>query len=630
MFASKTRFEAEDSLTTHKRRACDMCRKRNIRETNIQEPSDAYSSDYVKTLKSRLEMAEIALRQAQSRDSADTWSRGIAALVKPFPLPHPDDSGFIDIADTFRALSLDNATPDPGFQGKSSAAMLVKVAVSARLTVLSHSRVCDPDRTEPKPWTLKPWETPPKDLPYSIFPDGPLRDSLVSLYFSHVNDFIPLLHRPTFEEGIKQQMHIHNRGFGTILILVCALGSFYSSSQDREMMGWGWYNEVELCGHSLRQQPTLYDLQAYCLAAQFLTHASEQRSAWCIVGFGLRLAQDIGAHRRGRATTMTLDAELEKRALWILLLFDTQLSGTFGRAAYLDPLEIDISMPAEWDDYGNIISGTGSQSSLTFFNCLLSLYRILHFTLRGLYTIPLARVQTNPLPDVPKIVAGLSSTLDQWLTSIPEHLLWHPNAPNPNSLFFDQSAALYCFYYYTRILIHRPLMLSVLSQSAIEAARPALEICASAARECIRVSPLFTAAMVLILTQWGNGQNHPVAGSGEDLALLHRSISVLKSQCARWPSSGFLLDVLERLLSLGNSASMASQFEYHGDVMFGVAKDLFAQFELVTATHRMVESGNTGSNASRDAQPREIVLPPVFVGDEEIPRAGARGLGRLI
>lgn len=128
------------------------------RDAHKQTLSDANSSDHVKALKLRLRTAETALRQAQRRDSVGIWSRGITRLVAPFAPPHPDDSESIDIADSLRALSalsLD-APPDPGFQGKSSAAMLIKVAVSTRLSVLGDSPVRTPDRMTPKPWTLKP------------------------------------------------------------------------------------------------------------------------------------------------------------------------------------------------------------------------------------------------------------------------------------------------------------------------------------------------------------------------------------------------------------------------------------------------------------------------------------------
>jgi hypothetical protein len=95
-------------------------------------------------------------------------------------------------------------------------------------------------------------------------------DSLVDLYFANVNFLIPLLHRPTFEDCIRQRLHLPDSTFASTLLLVCALGSLYLpnstvSKEEREALGWKWYNQVDLCGYSLRQQPTLYDLQAYCV-----------------------------------------------------------------------------------------------------------------------------------------------------------------------------------------------------------------------------------------------------------------------------------------------------------------------------------------------------------------------------
>ncbi|KAJ7884104.1 hypothetical protein B0H14DRAFT_2564495 [Mycena olivaceomarginata] len=156
------------------------------------------------------------------------------------------------------------------------------------------------------------------------------------------------------------------------------------------------------------------------LATQFLSCAGNPRSAWSIVGFGLRLAKDIKAHRNGSTSTTTADDELEKRALWqvqihpflsvvlihhsrMLLLFDTQLSVALGRASVMDPLKLDLSLPIAFPD-----ESTDKQSTLAFFNCLINLYRILNFTLRSLYTVRLDQFQTNHSPDIPAIIVGLT------------------------------------------------------------------------------------------------------------------------------------------------------------------------------------------------------------------------------
>ncbi|KAJ7694466.1 fungal-specific transcription factor domain-containing protein [Mycena olivaceomarginata] len=648
-------------------RACDVCRKKKrdgdtrcnycvkhkfvctyvepatTRSMRPNDPNDltySYEPGYIETLKRRLDIAELALQEAElhAPDQADPFTRGIRALANPFLPPHPDDSAFNDIADSFRALSLNS----PGFQGKSSPAMLVTIAVGIKpFQQPAESRVYSQTPPAPKPWTLESWDKRPRDSPHFTFPADHLMQSLLSLYFSNVNPFVPLLNRSIFEEAVLQGLHFRDLSFGTVLLLVCALGSLYltpSSKENRERMAWNWYDQVELCGHSLGHQPTLYDLQAYCLATQFLSCAGNLRSAWNIVGFGVRLAQEIGAHRKGGSVT-TATAELEKRALWILLFFDTQLSGALGRSSSLEPLDIDISLPLEFDDE---VESNDNPSTLAFFNCLLNLYRIVNFTLRSLYTLSLDRIQMDPSPDVPSIAAKLDWALDQWLASVPGHLRWTPNLLDA-PLFCDQSAALYCFYYYTRILIHRPLIPGVLSASALPpSAMLALGICASAARACVAVAstqldrrpddplslsqtPVFTAAMLLVLNRWSG------AGEVEDLQLVRKAIEVLGSQQARWPSSGFLMDILERVMCLDESEVSSTPWNNLMCDLDGFVSATIAYPSVEPGISHQFTSGHREpitSHPSQAASP-EITLPPAFAGDEEIPARRVR-IPRLI
>jgi hypothetical protein len=52
------------------------------------------------------------------------------------------------------------------------------------------------------------------------------------------------------------------------------------------------------------------------LATQFLSCAGIPVPRGIFIGFGLRLAQEIRAHRKGSTSTTTVDDELGKRALW--------------------------------------------------------------------------------------------------------------------------------------------------------------------------------------------------------------------------------------------------------------------------------------------------------------------------
>ncbi|KAJ6528104.1 fungal-specific transcription factor domain-containing protein [Mycena capillaripes] len=550
-----------------------------VHTSNREKSSDSCAGADVEDLKRRLQSAEASLQEIQSRQLAQPplYVTVIRSMAKPLSPPHPDDSEFIDISHCFRALSLDDTSPDNGFQGKSSAAMLVKAAVTMKAGGENmESQMYFKSQTNTKPW-LKPL-IPSHN---SFFSDGPPMRFLVSLYFSNVNPFIPVLHRPTFEECINRGLHKHNSSFESILFLVCALGSLYLSvpavsSKDRLRLGWEWYNQVELCGQSLRQAPTLYDIQAYCLVVQFLICTSNPRFAWSIAGFGLTLAQDLGSHRhKPRAPTVTLEEDLEKRAFWILSFLDTQLSAALGRSGVLDQVEIDVTLPSECDDehwqlWGLGLQPRGRPSTMAFFNCLVDLYRILHFVLRVFYTIHSNNARMQRIPDLAHFAMELDSALDQWLKTIPQHLIWSPD--RPDGIFFDQSAALYCLHYYTQILIHRPFIPGV--SSMMQSNARASEICTEAARACIGVanihrrrrphnpllfsqSPVFTSAMVLILNKWGGTTE--LTKATDDSALIHESIDILKAQLERWPSSEFFIHVLERLVSLNEN--LTQQFD---------------------------------------------------------------------
>jgi hypothetical protein len=106
---------------------------------------------------------------------------------------------------------------------------------------------------------------------------------LLELYFTHQNIYLPLLHRPTFERGVLEGLHLrfvvifiskkvsyarefligvdgvraglsHNiclcrdDGFAATVLVVCAIGSRWS--MDPRMTGaglscgWEWFNQV--------------------------------------------------------------------------------------------------------------------------------------------------------------------------------------------------------------------------------------------------------------------------------------------------------------------------------------------------------------------------------------------------
>ncbi|KAJ6472353.1 fungal-specific transcription factor domain-containing protein, partial [Mycena vitilis] len=428
------------------------------------------------------------------------------------------------------------------------------------------------------------------------FPPPPRLAALIDLYFAHVNAFLPLLHRPTFDAALRTGEHHAGGGFAKVLLLVCAVGARYTiwrdagmatgmgTDEENERAGWEWFTQVQLAGHLVRTHPALCDLQAYCLAAMFLDCTSSPRTCWTLVGFGMRLSQDVGAHRsRGNARVASFEQELEKRAAWVLFLFDAQISTALGRCISLQSHDFDREMPlvvddAYWDASPASATPTappllfkqppGVPSTVAYFNCMLQLNRILSFSCKTLYSTNRSKTLFGLGDDrwEEQIVVELDSALNTWFESVPEHLRWDPDNLIKDDTFFDQAAVLHCTYYHTRIIIHRPFIPAMrravfptvclnlhLRAHGLEPSHlPSLAICNTAARACSHVAqvqqqrrpnnplwfsqtPIFTSGIVLLLNIWGDAN---VNGMGvgrlsaveKDLADVHRCMAVLAAQ----------------------------------------------------------------------------------------------------
>jgi hypothetical protein len=103
------------------------------------------------------------------------------------------------------------------------------------------------------------------------YPDPDLMQQLIELYFQEMNIYSPVLHRPTFEEDVRNGLHLRDSGFGAVLLLVCALGARYTDDPRvfldpaaPQSAGWDWYNQIEIIRKSPLAPPRLYDVQQYC------------------------------------------------------------------------------------------------------------------------------------------------------------------------------------------------------------------------------------------------------------------------------------------------------------------------------------------------------------------------------
>ncbi|KIM80404.1 hypothetical protein PILCRDRAFT_789690 [Piloderma croceum F 1598] len=499
-----------------------------------------------------------------------------------------EDFAKISIRDDPKSLQQQD-TMNYRFFGKSSGVVLVQTAIDLKnefsglpLTHQPQKHIIGSKR--PEFWNVRPWELTDATPEFSNFefPDDDLIPELVDFYFTNMNLLVPLLHRPTFDKGIADGYHRHNSGFGATVLLVCAIGSRYSTDprvfipegNSDHTAGWKWFDQIQASRKPRLAPPSLYDLQKCCLAVLFLQGSSAPQACWTMVGVGIRMAQDVGAHRRQMYTSMTAGDELWKRAFWCLVTLDRHMSQALGRPCAIQDEDFDLEFPLDCDDeYWEdpdpekaFKQPPGKPSKVSFFVSYVKLNQILGFALRTIYSINKSKVLLGFVGQQweQHIVAELDSALNRWIDAVPDHLRWDPSREDIQ--FFNQSAYLHASYYHLQILIHRPFIPSPRKPSPLSF--PSLAICTNAARSCSHVvdiqrrrtgvplphlqTAVFTAGIVLLLNIWGGKRSGIPTDPCKEMEDVHKCMQVLKTGEKRWHSNGRIWDVLCELASVGD------------------------------------------------------------------------------
>ncbi|KAF8992795.1 fungal-specific transcription factor domain-containing protein [Cyathus striatus] len=587
-------------------RACDNCRRRKIRCDEPVPPHRKCPSCVAHNMKCTYQ----AEPKKRGRPNGTRTNGSIAGRVDQEVAPSEDKlpkNAVIDVLRKAAALTIssqddpftdENLTEKPEspsntvksednrMWGKSSGMMFMKTAMSFKKK--------DPEGAQIKRrimqnrrqifWEKLPWyKEPISPVVNYTFPPPDLTRKTIDAYFDHVNLFYPLLHRPTFERDVANELHLRDKGFGSVLLLVCAVGSRYMEKIDERAMvdgvhsplsaGWKWYNQVQVVKSSIANSPTLYDLQVYCLAVHFLTGCCAPHTVWLLAGFGIRLAQDVEGHRgRVPLEKLTKEDELWKRAFWILIAMDRMISMGIGRPCAIFDDHFDLAMPIECDDEywehpdpkQRFKQPTDVPSTVTAFNQHLRITKIVAFAMSTVYSIK-ARFWDYILDEWDQyVVTELDSAMNNWANSLPNHLRWDPNIADDR--FFKLSGSLISIYYYVQILIHRPHIREKGHPSPHSF--PSLAICTNAARSCALVLDhqmkrcgavypymqlcAVTAVVVLILNIWGDKRSG-VDTDPKAKGRVEMCMGVLRKAEDRWYSAGALVDMLNEFTSTEES-----------------------------------------------------------------------------
>ncbi|KAF7370582.1 Fungal-trans domain-containing protein [Mycena sanguinolenta] len=549
---------------------------------------------YVESMEIRIEKMERLLRTLlPEADLARTLSRSPLPNWQAAPAADDDERQQLSLIESIQQLSL-NSDNTPRFFGRSSGAMLLQTAINVKLDAEPQNENAQRHSAF---WNSRPTQSPePMPPPQYRFPPPDLAASLVDLYFAHINLLLPLLHRPTFARDLAAGLHLTNDGFAATYLLVCAIGARYSSdprvlldgTDSLHSCGWRWFQQLQLMRDPLGPSPCLYDLQFNVLLVIFLDGTSCPEACWTGVALGIRIAQDVGAHRKKEATHQwTAEDELWKRAFWVLVFLDRKLSSQFGRPCAIQDEDFDLELPTDCDDeYWETSDPArafqqpkGKPSLISAFIAHLRLGQVLSFALRTIYSTNKSKFllglsNGNNKDWEHRIVTELDLALNKWADEIPDHLRWNPT--HEDAEFFEQSTLLYCTYYDLQMLIHRAYLpkprrkAPLFNQDPSSSNFPSAAICLNASRSLAHVVDIhrqrtrdrpmpmaqvavFGAGLILLNNIWG-GQRSGLgllADSGQELADVHRCMEVLRTCEMRWQSAGRMRDLLFDIASVG-------------------------------------------------------------------------------
>ncbi|KAJ3992928.1 fungal-specific transcription factor domain-containing protein [Lentinula boryana] len=355
----------------------------------------------------------------------------------------------------------------------------------------------------PEYWGLDAWKLRQETaVPAYVFPEIDLLWDLVRIYFTEVAPYFPLLHRPTFETAIVSGRHLLDPDFGAIVLAVCSIAARDSNDprvfkhDTKITAGWQWFRQVRLVRPHFVEPTSVHELQLCCLAYVYLRNTNMIDSVWLLIGIGLRLAVDRGIHRLKPGKARTVENELYIRAFWMLRNADTMQGMTMGRPAAINSEDFDTDRPAECDDeyWGKtehseaFTQPDGKISVLGFFGQYSKLMDIAASVQRSIYCVHevpgykddgLSSFERNR-----KKVMQHDSALNDWLTSLPEHLRWDPH--QPDEIRLSQSAILYTTYYWIQLQVHKNFIIR--QDSSNQHLFPSFTICANAARSTVRIS----------------------------------------------------------------------------------------------------------------------------------------------
>ncbi|KAJ7650988.1 fungal-specific transcription factor domain-containing protein [Roridomyces roridus] len=571
----KVRCDGPTMLDSH----CSSCLASGEPCTYIHPPGKpGPRNKLVQELKQRIETLEARLRSLSvcslcSQPLQSTLGTSASETPKTDATPTEESQDVEEdpseeLTSQFRQWQLSLvAKSSPKFFGSASHINLVQNAIVIKQEYLGRQLKPNLGLRRPIFWTQFPWE---KELymlqkPY-IYPAGDLIDSLIELYFANVHPIFPVLHRNSFQQHVAEGLHLTDSNFGAVLLAVLAAGSRYSDDPrvmiagNPHSSGWTFVAQLPIVPNV--SEPSVYDVQFFCLMTIFSLSGSTPHIIWVYLGLCVRVIQYHGPSLR-RRDGHKFEDELWNRAFWSVFVLDVILSSYLGRPPAIQLEEFEVDPPLEVDDEyweTGFAQPADKPATLSFFVHFVRLFAILGKALRWLYASKRQKTRMGLTTEREmETVVELDSLMNDFLDSIPSHLRWESTG---HGVFFSQAALLHVTYYWIRLTVHRPYM-----QTKTPLAGTSLFMCVTAARSALSVADvwttqiptippvflqhsLFISAVILLVNIFATKRAGMPLDVEKDLAQVQTAINVFRVCETRAQGTGRLCDLLVDLQSM--------------------------------------------------------------------------------
>ncbi|KAG7095560.1 hypothetical protein E1B28_006297 [Marasmius oreades] len=344
-------------------------------------------------------------------------------------------------------------------------------------------------------------------------PPPDVQEKLLDLYFIHVHPIFPVIHKQSFFDNLRAFPHggsrtvtpqrapvfpdSHPMGASSaynsrrrrvpplLLFAMFAVAARYSNPPNRPEFShdssiteaipmWDAGDEYLEEARQILERSYASSRPETCQALLLMGYREigigAMTEAWMYVGLAIRMAQDLGMHRRADGwARAVLGGRLfggwelqERRRIWFgCVVMDKYVSSYIGRPLMIFERDFDTLLPDEEDpEEGELwphhesskVEHSASNGIpgriISCFNTAVTLSGILSMIIQAIYAV-------RPVCSRHGESVFLEGILDRWFLDLPEHLRYEPS---PIYVPLPQVLTLHMQYWSTVLLLHRPFI----------------------------------------------------------------------------------------------------------------------------------------------------------------------------